>query len=154
MYKYLRTIIRAVQNDRQDRAKRAKRTLFLALRKLRNIDHPSPKILFDIFDTLIMPILAYESDIWGQKDSLLTFDKVFPRFVRCTVGIKAKARNIIVAGECGRLPPITQCIMHALYCMNRVMHMSDITLVDIKYIMNWKAFINNDLSLGSLLCIT
>ena len=59
-----------MQTDRQDvfssnytyLCDRANRALFLTLRKLRNIDRPSPKIMFDIFETLIMPILAYGSD--------------------------------------------------------------------------------------------
>ena len=88
--------------------------------------------MFDIFETLIMPILAYGSDVWGggaRKDGLWALDKVFLRFVWCTLGIKATTRNIIVAGECGRLPPSTQCTIHALCYMNRVMHMNESSLV-------------------------
>ena len=137
-YKYLGNIIRAVQTDRQYvfnsnytyLCDRANRTLFLILRKLRNIDRPSQKIMFDIFETLIMPILAYGSDVWGaRKDGLWALDKVLLRSVRCTLGIKAKTSIAIVAGECGRLPPNTQCTIHALCYMNRVMHMNEGSLV-------------------------
>ena len=77
-----------------------------------------------------MPILAYGSDVWGtRKDGLWTLDKVFLRFVRCTLCIKATTSNVIVAGECGRLPPSTQCTIHALCYMNRVMHMNKGSLV-------------------------
>ena len=88
---YLGNIIRAVQTDRKDVfnsnytyfCDRANRALFLPLRKLRNIDRPSPKILFNIFETLKMPILAYGSDVWGaRKDGLWALDKIFLRFVR------------------------------------------------------------------------
>ena len=136
-YKYLGNIIRAMQTDRQDvfssnytyLCDRANRALFMTLRKLRNIDRPSPKIMFDIFEALIMPILAYGSDVWGaRKDGLWALDKVFLCFVRCTLGIKATS-NVIVAGECGRLPPSTQCTIHALCYMNRVMHMNEGSLV-------------------------
>ena len=115
---YLGNIIRAVQTDRKDvfnsnytyLCDRANRALFLPLRKLRNIDRPSPKILFNIFETLKMPILAYGSDVWGaRKDGLWALDKIFLRFVRWTLGTKTTTSNIIVAGECGRLPPSTQC---------------------------------------------
>ena len=61
-YKYLGNITRAVQTDRLDVFNsnytklydRANRVLFLTLRKFRNIDHPSPKVMFDIVETLIM----------------------------------------------------------------------------------------------------
>ena len=89
-YKCLGNIIRAVQTDRQDvfhsnytyLCDRANRALFLTLRKLRNIDRPSPKIMFDIFETLTMPILAYGNDVWGaRKDGLRALGKLFLRFV-------------------------------------------------------------------------
>ena len=51
------------------------------------------------------------------------------RFVRCIMGIKATTSNMIVAGECGRLPPSTQCTIHALCYMNIVMHMNEGSLV-------------------------
>ena len=86
--------------------------------------------MFDIFETLTMPILAYGNDVWGaRKDGLWALDKVFLRFVWCTLGIKATTRNIIVAGECRRLPPSTQCTIHALCYMNRVMHMNESSLI-------------------------
>ena len=86
--------------------------------------------MFDIFDTLIMPILAYGSDVWGSnKDSIDILNKVFLRFIRCTLGINATTSNIIVAGECGRLPPNTQCILHTLCYINRTIHMNGTSLV-------------------------
>ena len=137
-YKYLGNIVRSVRTDKQDifspnytyLRDRANRAIFLVSRKLRNIEHPPPKIMFDIFDTLIMPILSYGSDVWGSnKDSIDILDKVFLRFIRCTLGIKATTSNIIVAGECGRLPPSTQCILHTLCYVNRIIHMNGTSLV-------------------------
>ena len=72
--KYLGNIVRSVRTDYQDifspnytyLRDRANRAIFLVSRKLRNIEHPPPKIMYDIFDTLIMPILAYDSDVWVQ----------------------------------------------------------------------------------------
>ena len=86
--------------------------------------------MLDIFETLIMPILVYGSDLWGaRKDGLWALDKVFLLFVRCILGIKATTSNIIVARECGRLPPSTQCTIHALCYINIVMHLNEGSLV-------------------------
>ena len=137
-YKYLGNIVRFVRTDKQDifspnytyLRDRAIRAIFLVSRKLRNIEHPPPKIMFDIFDTLIMPILSYGSDVWGSnKDSIDILDKVFLCFIRCTLGNKATTSYIIVAGECGRLPPSTQCILHTLCYVNRIIHMNGTSLV-------------------------
>ena len=136
-YKYLGNIVKSLRTDKQyifspnytylrDTANRA---IFLESRKLRNIEHP-PKIMFVIFDTPILPILAYGSDVWGSnKDGIDILDKVFLRFIHCTLGIKATTSNIIVAGECGRMPPSTQCILHTLCYVNRMIHMNDTSLV-------------------------
>ena len=137
-YKYLGNIVKSVRTDKQDvfspnytyLRDRANRAIFLVSRKLRNIEHTTPKIMFDIFDTLIMPILAYGSAVWGSnKDGIDKLDKVFLRFIRCTLGIKATTSNTIVAGGCGRLPPSTQCILHTLCYVNRIIHMNGTWLV-------------------------
>ena len=97
-----------------------------------------------------MPILVYGSDVWvARKDGPWSLDKVFLRFVRCILGIKATTSNIIVAGECRRLPPSTQCTIHALCYMNRVMNMNEGPLVKQVY----QAYMIKDLTPGSLECI-
>ena len=137
---YLGNIVRSVRTDKQDifspnymytyLRDRANRAIILVSRKLRNIEHPPPKIMFDIFDTLLMPIFAYGSDVWGSnKDSIDILDKVFLRFIRCTLGVKVTTSNIIAAGECGRLPPSTQCILHTLRCVNRIIHVNGTSLI-------------------------
>ena len=126
-YKYLGNIIRSTETTAQymfstnypylcDSANRA---TLLALQKLKNVH-----IMFHIFDTLIMPILTYGSDIWGHnKNAHNMLDKVFLRFIRCTLGVKCTTSNIIVYGECGRMPPSTKCTINSLCFMNRLMHM-------------------------------
>ena len=86
--------------------------------------------MFDIFETLIVLILVYGSDVWGTRnDGLWPLDEVFLHFVRCILGIKATTSNIIVTGECGRLPPSNQCTIHALCYMNRMMYTNEGSLV-------------------------
>ena len=131
-YEYLGNIIRSTETTAQDMFStnypylydRANRATFLALQKLKNVQHPPPHIMFHIFDTLIMPILTYGSDVWGHnKNAHNMLDKVFLRFLRCTLGVKCTTSNIIVYGECGRMPPSTKCTINSLCFMNRLMHM-------------------------------
>ena len=85
-YKYLGNIIRSTETTAQDMfntnyphlCDRANRAMFLALPKLKNVQHPPPHIMFHIFDTLIMPILTYGSDVWGHnKNAHNMLDKAF-----------------------------------------------------------------------------
>lgn len=137
-YKYLGNVVKSIQTNKQDIFSRnypylcdkANRAMFVASRKARNIENVPPKIMFDIFETLIMPILTYGSDIWGTNGvSLVQLDQVFNRFVRCTLGVKSTTSNIIVAGECGRLPPSVRCVISSLCYFNRVSHMDNESLV-------------------------
>ena len=72
-YKYLGNIIRSTTTNKQDifglnytyLRDRANRAMFTVMQRLKNIETPPPEIMFHIFDTLIMPILTYGSDIWG-----------------------------------------------------------------------------------------
>ena len=44
--------------------------------------------MFDMFDTLVRPILTYGSDVWGMsKAGLDVSDKVFLHYARCTLGV-------------------------------------------------------------------
>ena len=80
--------------------------------------------MFHIFDTLIMTILTYGSDVWGHnKNAHNMLDKVFLCLIRCTLGVKCITSNIIVYGECGRVPPSTKCTINSLCFMDRLMHM-------------------------------
>ena len=135
-YKYWGNTIRAVQTDRQDvfslndtyLCDRANRPLFLTLRKLRNLDRLSPKIMFDIFKTLVMHILAYGNDVRGAiKDGLLALDKVILRFVWCILVIKATTSNIIVAVNVGAFHPVLNAPY--IHYVNKVMHINEDSLV-------------------------
>ena len=62
--------------------------------------------MFDMFDTLVRPILTYGSDVWGMsKAGLDVLDKVFLHYARRTLGIKATTCNVITYGEWGKYPP-------------------------------------------------
>ena len=81
-------------------------------------------IFFDMFDTLIRPILTYGSDVWGlSKAGLDVLDKVFLNFVRCTLNVKATTCNAIVYGECGRYPLSVFCHINVLCYLHRLLTM-------------------------------
>ena len=110
---------------------RANRAIFSILQRLTNIEAPPPEIMLHLFETLILPILTYGSDVWGSNKITLTIlDRVFLRFIRCTLAIKwCTTSNIIVLGECGRMPPSVMCTINTLCFFNRLNCMDDDSLV-------------------------
>ena len=57
---------------------RARKALYAMSHRTRNISHVSPQLKFHMFNTLILPILTYGSDVWAvNKTSLKVIDKIF-----------------------------------------------------------------------------
>lgn len=81
----------------------AKRGLFL----VRMYDHACGglpvDLLFDIFDTMIMPILLYSSEIWGF-DVAKHVEKVQTDFCKFVLKVPTQTSNLAVLGETGRYP--------------------------------------------------
>ena len=79
-------------------------------------------------DTMIFPILSYNSEIWGMytKQDFKTWDrspieKIHLKFCKRYLEVNSKASNIACRAELGRLPliiPINQRIMKYLVYLN------------------------------------
>ena len=109
-YKCLGTVIRSVHKINEDPFREnythltdhGRKAIFSMYKRLKPIGKPSPKIMLDLFDSLVKPIFIYGSDVWGySKTGLSAVDKVFMRFARCVLNVKATTNNLIVYGECG-----------------------------------------------------
>ena len=88
-----------------------------------------PKITMHTFNALVKPILLYSSEVWGTgKDGLSDVDKLFLRFARCTLKVKATTSNTIMYGELGCMPPSVFCAIAVLRYVNRLQHMSNATI--------------------------
>ena len=98
--------------------------IFGLQKKLKCMKALTPEIRFDIFDTMIRPIITYGSDVWGHcKSRLYDLDKLFLNYIRCVLCIKATTSNIIVYGECGKFPPSIYCHANVLCCFHRLLTM-------------------------------
>lgn len=81
----------------------AKRGLFL-IRLYDNACGGLPvDLLFDIFDTMIAPILLYSSEIWGF-DVANCVEKVQTDFCKSVLKVPTHTSNLAVLGETGRYP--------------------------------------------------
>ena len=133
-YRYLGVIIRSVNRLNQDIfsnnyrviSDKSRKAAFGMKKKLRLIQNLPPSIMFNIFETLVRPILTYGSDVWGMsKSGLDALDKVFLHYARCTLGVKATTCNAIVYGECGKYPPSIFCQVNVLCYLHRLLTMQN-----------------------------
>ena len=76
-----------------------------AMWKLGVFEH---KAFFKIFDSLVVPILCYGSEVWGYEYQR-KIEQVHINFCKSVLGVGKYASNSPVLGECGRLPLATRC---------------------------------------------
>jgi len=114
-YTYLGTLISSTVKFSMalDKLKeKALHTLF-SLRKHTNISKLSQLLANKIFDTMISPILTYNSEIWGvyEKPDFKPWDsspvdKTHLQFRKCHLEVSNKASNMACRAELGRFPLI------------------------------------------------
>ena len=63
-------------------------------------------VAFHLFDTLVLPILCYGSEIWGYQ-CYADIEIVHGAFCKYILGTSSQTPNSAVLGECGRLPLYT-----------------------------------------------
>ena len=101
---------------------------FTSIRKHSTLNRLRPNTASQIFDTMIFPILSYNSEIWGMytKQDFKAWDrspieKLHLKFYKRYLEVNNKASNIACRAELGRLPliiPTNQRIMKYLVYLN------------------------------------
>ena len=69
---------------------------------LRN--HVSFRPLIRLFDSHILPILDYGSEVWYKGSEIRDIEQVQLWFLKSSLGIKTQSSNLIVYGDTGRFP--------------------------------------------------
>ena len=88
----------------EDLATRAKRGVIGILRSLWSIGDHTPSIFFKLFDSQIVPILTYGSEIWGLCSNQEAIEKVHLFALKRFLGVHVKTPRHIVYGDTGRYP--------------------------------------------------
>ena len=81
----------------------ANKALFCMLKSLNRFVNLSPKMMMEIFDKLITPILCYGSEVWGFNTGL-DIERLHLKFCKQVLGVKRCTQNDFVYGELGRVP--------------------------------------------------
>ena len=86
-----------------------------------------PEIRFDIFDTMIKPILTYGSDVWGiNKTALHELDKSFLNYIHCVLCVKSTTSFWWM----WEVSPSMYCHINVLCYIHRLLKMQSGQVVD------------------------
>ena len=121
-YKYLGTTISengSFKNNLANLNKKASGAMFSLLKCINKHYAGDIKILLNLFDRMIVPVLLYNSEVWGgillpsnskQRDYLNdsninnTVEKLQNRFLKYILGVNVKSTNWAIRTETGRIP--------------------------------------------------
>jgi len=86
-----------------------------------------------LFDTLVLPILNYGSEIWGLNESM-TLERVHLSFCKKLLGVKIQTQNNFVYGELGRTSLIVRRAVNVIRYWLKVTHLEDHSYVKCIYL--------------------
>ena len=104
-YVYLGTTIKfngKFQEAKKKQLLQAKRALAAIISQKEKLQLPLD-IFFNLFDTMVLPILLYNCEVWGYEDFEIL--EIFYRaFLKNTLKLNKQTPNCMVYGESGRYP--------------------------------------------------
>src|SRR6056300_1485673 len=131
-YKYLGNMFSSICKINQDMfsdnysylSNQSRKAIYSIMGKTEQIGRLSPALMFEMFNTLVRPILLYGSEVWGiNKKGTSDIDKVFLRYIRNVLCVKCTTSKIITVGESGQLPPSVYAHYHVLCYAERLSRM-------------------------------
>ena len=109
-YKYLGTIFTNNNNTfaenityLKNKAQRAIGDIRTNISKITGVNKPHG-IMMKLFDSQILPILEYGSEIWFPGKNLASFESVHLNFLKCALGVRTQTSSLAIYGESGRFP--------------------------------------------------
>ena len=88
--------------ERKRASNQAQKAMFALLKKCRTHNIPID-LQLQLFDTAVVPVLLYGSEVWGFEDNKI-IESVHMKFLKYVLGVKKSTPNSIVYGELGRMP--------------------------------------------------
>ena len=109
-YKYLGTFISNKKDHYADNLKYIRNKALRSIASLRDKirrslkNHVSFRLLMKLFDSHVLPILDYGSEVWFTGNNIKDLEYVQLWFIKSSLGIKTQSSNLITFGDTGRFP--------------------------------------------------
>ena len=150
-YRYLGFVFHATRNMTYGTdflVSSAKKAMHAMRRRCIFIGLSDPASICKLFDTLVLPILAYSCEVWGvDPKAAESAEKLQRQFLKQLLGVRKSTTNLIVLAEFGRFPLHFHFWQQILRYHNRALHLPNNRLVKL-------ALIDNFYQLnGNLLCV-
>ena len=109
-YKYLGVVFNTVCSGREGMFKlmldhigdMARKASFGALRRCKSLGKVTPRIGLHLFDRIVLPVIEYACEIWGDGKEKKELESVQLKFIKMLLGVKTSTSTLAVYAETGR----------------------------------------------------
>ena len=108
--------------------------MFKLLKDTKDIGALPPSVAIQLFDSLVLPILEYGSEIWMCNKEITELESVVLFYLKLILGVKGNTSNLAVRGEFGKYPLLLRQKIKALNYWNKIIHLPNTSLVKKVYI--------------------
>ena len=124
-YKYLGHVISNSNNTHKEMfdhlATQAQRAMYALKERLRStVGYVPPKLGIKMFDTHILPILEYNSELWFQVKQVELLEKVQMQYLRNMLGVRCQTSTLAILADTGRFPLHVRQQVSAVKYYNRI----------------------------------
>ena len=140
-YKYLGVVFNPIQkcngnvftNAYKLISTQAFKAVFKILRDTKHIGTTPPNVALQLFDSLVLPILEYGSEIWFSNKEIPDIEKVQNKFLKIMLDVGKNTSNLATYGECGRFPLLLRQKIRVIKYWHRLVNMGENSLVKMVY---------------------
>ena len=85
-------------------ANQARKAMFKILKDTKKIGMIPPKVALQLFNSLVVPILEYSSEIWFVNKEIKDLEIIQLKFLKIILRVHNNSSSLAVRGETGRYP--------------------------------------------------
>lgn len=124
-YKYLGHVISSSVNIHkimyEHLAVQAQRAMHSLKEKIKtSVGYLTPKLSIKMFDTHILPILEYHSEIWFSLKEISDLEKIQLKFLKNMLGVRYQTSTVAVLADTGRFPLFVRQQVSAIKYLDRL----------------------------------
>jgi hypothetical protein len=133
---------------------KAIQALFAKKKKV-DFSNLKPKLAIKIFESIMSPILLYNSEIWGaftrinkdfNKWNQTPIEKTHLKFCKLYLGINKKATNVACRGELGKFPLLINIHKRIIKYIIHINTLPDSVIVKQAFLLSKNLYLNNQQS--------
>jgi hypothetical protein len=136
-YKYLGVLFNTIHDIRGNMFRsmpcyvsdKARKASFAAMNKCKGMGKISPKIGLKMFDTFVLPVIEYGSEIWSCGREIIEIERVQLKFLKMLLGVKQSTASCAILAETGRYPLYIRSRLKVLKFYFRIVLLNNYSVV-------------------------